>query len=122
MIPTRGLRHIQFLVRDADRAFAFYERLFGIEERFRDGPAIFASVPGGGDMITFAGWSAWEAGTHQGLRHFGFAIDPNIDIAAAVAEIKAAGGTQIRTGEHAKGEPYIYFTDLDGYEVELFVP
>jgi catechol 2,3-dioxygenase-like lactoylglutathione lyase family enzyme len=122
MIPTGGLRHIQFLVRDAERSFAFYHRLFGLEEQFRDGPAIFASVPGGGDMITFAGWPAWEPGTHHGLRHFGFAIDPDLDIAAAAAEIEAAGGTNIRTGEHGEGEPYVYFNDLDGYEVELFTP
>jgi catechol 2,3-dioxygenase-like lactoylglutathione lyase family enzyme len=119
MIRTRGLRHIQILVRDADRALAFYQRLFGIEEQFRDGPAIFASTPDGGDMITFAGWPAWQPAPHQGLRHFGLSIDPDLDIAAAVAEIEAAGGTDIRTGAHGEGEPYIYFHDLDGYEVEL---
>jgi len=119
MIRTEGLRHIQILVRDADRAFAFYHRLFGIEEQFRAGPAIFASVPGGGDMITFAGWPEYKPGTHQGLRHFGFSIDPGVDIAAAVAEIEAAGGTDIRTGTHGEGQPFIYFIDLDGYEVEL---
>jgi catechol 2,3-dioxygenase-like lactoylglutathione lyase family enzyme len=122
VIPTRGLRHIQFLVRDADRAFAFYQLLFGLEEQFRDAGAIFASVPGGGDMVTFAGSPEWRPGEHRGLRHFGFAIDPDIDIESAAAEIEAAGGTAIRTGEHGEGQPYIYFKDLDGYEVELFTP
>ncbi|MEX0749280.1 MAG: VOC family protein [Dehalococcoidia bacterium] len=122
MIRTRGLRHIQFLVRDAERSFAFYQRLFGIEEQFRDGSAVFASVPGGGDMITFAGSSDWRPGAHAGLRHFGFAIDPGTDVAAARAEIEAAGGTAIRSGEHEDAKPYIYFTDLDGYEVELYTP
>jgi catechol 2,3-dioxygenase-like lactoylglutathione lyase family enzyme len=122
MIPTRGLRHIQLLVRDAERSFAFYHRLFGIEEQFRDGPAIFASVPGGGDMITLAGWPAWEPGAHQGLRHFGFALDLGADIPAAVALIDQSGGTAIRTGEHEEGKPFVYFIDLDGYEVELYTP
>jgi catechol 2,3-dioxygenase-like lactoylglutathione lyase family enzyme len=120
MIQTKGLKHIQFVVRDADRALDFYRRLFGMEELFRDGSAIFARVPGAGDMVTFAGSAAWQPGSHRGLRHFGFFIEPDTNIPAAVAEIKAAGGTDIRSGEHGPGEPYIYFTDLDGYEVELY--
>jgi catechol 2,3-dioxygenase-like lactoylglutathione lyase family enzyme len=120
MIATKGLRHIQFVVRDKERALAFYARLFGVEEQFRDGGAIFASVPGGGDMLTFAEQREWQPGEHKGLRHFGFAVDRDLDVAAARAEIEAAGGTRIRSGEHGEGEPYIYFFDLDGYEVELY--
>jgi catechol 2,3-dioxygenase-like lactoylglutathione lyase family enzyme len=120
MIRTHGLRHIQFVVRDAERSLAFYRHLFGVEELFREGTTIFAGVPGGGDMITLAESPDWRAGAHSGLRHFGFTIDPDVDIVAACAEIEAAGGTGVRSGEHEPAKPYIYFKDLDGYDVELF--
>jgi len=37
MIRTRGLTHIHLVVRDLDRSLRFYKRVFGLEERFREG-------------------------------------------------------------------------------------
>jgi catechol 2,3-dioxygenase-like lactoylglutathione lyase family enzyme len=37
MIRTRGLTHIHLMVRDLDRSLTFYQRVFGLEERFREG-------------------------------------------------------------------------------------
>lgn len=119
MIPTRGLRHIQIDVRDPERSLAFYGQLLGMKELFRDAGALFAQVPGGADMITFARSPDRRNGDHGGLRHFGFAVARDFDTEAAVREIEDAGGTVLRTGEHGPGQPYIYFEDLDGYEVEL---
>jgi catechol 2,3-dioxygenase-like lactoylglutathione lyase family enzyme len=36
MIRTQGLTHIHLMVRDLDRALTFYQRVFGLEERFRE--------------------------------------------------------------------------------------
>lgn len=119
MIRSHGLRHIQIEVRDSERALSFYQRLLGMEEQFRHESGIFASVPGGGDMITFAQSPEFRPGEQRGLRHFGFAVDPDFDVDAAVREIEAAGGKVVRTGSRGPQEPYIYFEDLDGYEVEL---
>jgi len=33
--------------------------------------------------------------------------------------IKSAGGTIIDKGEFVPGEPYVFFKDPDGYEVEI---
>ena len=37
MIQTQGLTHIHLVVRDLDRSLAFYTRVFGLEEQFREG-------------------------------------------------------------------------------------
>ncbi len=122
MIKTGGLRHIQFVVRDGERSLAFWRQLLGVEEQFREANLIFVSVPGGDDLITLHESADGPAGAAGGVVHFGFALEPGIDIDAAVGEIEEAGGRILRTGSHGDGKPYIYFTDLDGYEIELYTP
>jgi hypothetical protein len=34
--------------------------------------------------------------------------------------VERAGGTILRRGEFCPGEPYVFFHDLDGYEVEIW--
>jgi catechol 2,3-dioxygenase-like lactoylglutathione lyase family enzyme len=121
MIKTRGLRHIQFAVRDGERALAFWRDLLGAEEQFREGSLIFISIPGGDDLITLHE-SADLAGKPGGVVHFGFVLEPGVDVAGAVAQIEAAGGRVLRTGVHDADKPFIYFMDPDGYEIELFTP
>ena len=42
------------------------------------------------------------------------------DIDLAVQAVERAGGTILRQGEFCPGEPYVFFHDLDGYEVEIW--
>ena len=49
----------------------------------------------------------------------GFRLVDPADIGAAAAAVRAAGGTILREGEFCPGEPYVFFTDPDGYEVEI---
>jgi catechol 2,3-dioxygenase-like lactoylglutathione lyase family enzyme len=37
MIRTKGLTHVQLTVRDLERSLRFYQRVFGLQERFREG-------------------------------------------------------------------------------------
>ncbi len=47
MIKTQGLTHIHLVVRDLERSLRFYQDVFGMEERFRDGPRmVFLNTPG----------------------------------------------------------------------------
>src|SRR5688500_11020935 len=47
MIRTRGLTHIHLVVRDLERSLRFYQSVFGMEERFRDGSEmVFLNTPG----------------------------------------------------------------------------
>ncbi len=53
MIRTQGLTHIHLVVRDLERSLRFYQGVFGMEERFRDGPKmVFLNTPGSPDLIT----------------------------------------------------------------------
>ena len=60
------------------------------------------------------------AGPGGGIVHFGFRLRNAADIAVAVAAIELAGGVVASHGEFCPGEPYMFFRDPDGYEVEIW--
>lgn len=122
MIKTQGLTHIHLIVRDLERSLAFYQNVFGLEERFRDGPnMVFLNTPGSRDLITLNEnpSEAHQAGVTGGLAHFGFRLDNPADIDAAIQEVQNAGGKLVNRGEHQPGVPYAYVEDPDGYIIEL---
>ena len=122
MIRTRGLTHIHLVVRDLERSLRFYQSVFGMEERFRDGPKmVFLNTPGSQDLITLNEdpAEAQLAGVNGGVAHFGFRLANSTDLETAIAEIEAAGGKLIRRGEHAPGVPFAYVEDPDGYVIEV---
>jgi len=119
MIKTHGLTHISLAVRDPDRSLAFYGKVFGVKEYYRDSESIQVLGPGSHDVIAFDK-DVTNAGKLGGVAHFGFRlVDPG-DIDAAVAEVNQAGGKLIRRGEFAPGLPFAYVHDPDGYEIEIW--
>jgi len=42
------------------------------------------------------------------------------DIDAAIREVERAGGKLLRRGEFGPGEPFAFFADPDGYEIEVW--
>jgi catechol 2,3-dioxygenase-like lactoylglutathione lyase family enzyme len=124
MIETRGLTHIHLMVRDLDRSLAFYRRVFGLDERFREGRhMVFLNTPGSQDLITLNAdpSEADVAGTNGGVNHFGFRLSKGSDMDIAAREVEAAGGTIVKRGEHAPGAPFLYIRDPDGYLIELLL-
>ena len=122
MIQTQGLTHIHLVVRDLERSLRFYQRVFGMEERFRDGPKmVFLNTPGSQDLITLNEDPAEAelAGVNGGVAHFGFRLAKSAALDTAIAEVEAAGGKLIQRGEHAPGVPFAYVEDPDGYAIEL---
>lgn len=122
MIGTLGLSHIHLMVRDLSRSLAFYQRVFGLEERFREGHhMVFLNTPGRQDLVTLNEDpdEANLAGANGGINHFGFRLASASDLDAAVTEVEAAGGTLVKRGEHGPGVPYAYVRDPDGYLIEL---
>ena len=119
MISTRGLTHVALSVRDAERAFRFYERVFGAVATYRERGFIQAQTPGAWDVLVFEERSKRVAGS-GGIVHFGFRLTSPDDIEAAAAEVRAAGGTILEQGEFVPGEPYLFCRDPDGYEVEIW--
>ena len=61
-----------------------------------------------------------QAGRRGGVVHFGFRLQRPSDITRALKAIRAAGGAIRRHGEFVPGEPYVFFTDPDGYQVEIW--
>ena len=103
MIRTHGLTHINLLVADLDRAQAFYEAVFGLEEQFRDGPdMVFLSTPGAQDLITLQRSDDAARGPGN-IDHFGFRLADKRDLDVAVEAVVAAGGRLVERGQHAPG-------------------
>ncbi len=122
MIRTQGLTHIHLVVRDLDRSLAFYKRVFGLEERFREGDGmVFLNTPASQDLITLNQDpnEVRMAGVNGGVNHFGFRLTKGSDLGAAIEEVEAAGGVLVKRGEHAPGIPFVYVKDPDGYLIEL---
>ena len=118
MTVTLGLNHINLNVADVARAERFYREAFGLVLRFGEGDMLFLGTPGGHDIITLVKAEAGAPIGDGGVSHFGFRAAPD-EFDAMVAQIEHAGAKLLRRGAHGPGEPFAYFTDPDGYTIEL---
>jgi len=119
MIRTRGLTHLALKVRDVERAFAFYQHVFGAVAVYRERGFIQAQTPGAWDVLVFEE-SPEAAGGSGGIAHFGFRLVSPMDIEEAAIAVRAAGGQILTRGEFVPGEPYLFCRDPDGYELEIW--
>jgi catechol 2,3-dioxygenase-like lactoylglutathione lyase family enzyme len=90
-----------------------------VREYFRSADQIQVQGPGPFDVLAFERQPA-DAGVPGGIGHFGFRLKQPGDISLAIAEVQRAGGTILREGEFAPGVPYVYVSDPDGYEIEIW--
>ena len=91
MVRTFGLTHIALAVQDADRAFRFYQDVFGMVAVYRVNGFIQAQTPGCRDVLVLEATRDGAAGS-GGIAHFGFRlVDPG-DIDQAVRAVERAGG------------------------------
>jgi lactoylglutathione lyase len=119
MVRTHGLTHLNLVVADLERALAFYTRVFGVKEYYRDDDSIQVQGPGPHDVIAFEKGGRKARGV-GGISHFGFRLVDPRDIDAAIEEVKQAGGKLLRRGEFGPGLPFAYVHDPDGYEIEIW--
>lgn len=119
MVHTRGLTHVALSVRDAERAFNFYERVFGAVAVYRERGFIQAQTPGTWDVLVFEEKPTSVRGS-GGIAHIGFRLVNPQDIEAAAVAVEAAGGRIVSRGEFVPGEPYLFCRDLDGYDLEIW--
>lgn len=118
-VRTLGLTHVALAVRDPLRSLAFYQAVFGVIPVFQDANFVQAQTPGSRDVLVFER-NEELAGRAGGVAHFGFRLQQPTDIAAALDAVRGAGGTVTEHGEFIPGEPYVFFTDPDGYTVEIW--
>jgi catechol 2,3-dioxygenase-like lactoylglutathione lyase family enzyme len=120
MVKTFGLTHIALAVKSADRAARFYNEVFGAVEVYRGDGFIQVQTPGTRDVLVFEERDPRRVGKSGGIAHFGFRLQNPKDIDAATDAVRRAGGTVKEQGEFCPGEPYIFATDPDGYEIEIW--
>ncbi len=119
MIKTLGLTHLALTVSDLERSFQFYHDVFGMLAVYREPHFIQAQTPGARDVLVLEVGED-RVGESGGIKHFGFRLADARDIDKAAATIERAGGKIRHRGEFCPGEPYVFFSDPDGYEVEVW--
>ena len=118
-IKTHGLTHVALAVRDPQRSMRFYQEVLGVVPVYDSEDVVQAQTPGSRDVLVFER-KAGKAGKSGGVLHFGFRLQRPEDIQRAEDVVRTAGGTIKERGEFVPGEPYVFFTDPDGYEVEIW--
>jgi catechol 2,3-dioxygenase-like lactoylglutathione lyase family enzyme len=118
-VATYGLTHVALTVPDVERAYEFYEAVFGMVAVYRKDDLIQAQTPGSRDVLVFQQGHR-GVGTSGGIAHFGFRLVDPAAIDAAARRVVAAGGTIEEQGDFAPGEPFLYARDRDGYLLEIW--
>ena len=116
---TYGLTHIAVAVKDLKRTSLFYQKVFDMEVMYKEENFLQLTTPGSHDIIVFEKKKA-SYGKTGGIIHFGFRLKKADDIDEMAERIQSAGGKITSKGEFCPGEPYIFFKDPDGYEVEVW--
>jgi catechol 2,3-dioxygenase-like lactoylglutathione lyase family enzyme len=119
MVKTFGLTHLALTVSDVNRSFQFYHDVFGMLAVYREPHLLQVQTPGARDVLVLEEGST-DVGKSGGVKHFGFRLTDARDIDKAASAVERAGGTIRDRGEFVPGEPYIFFSDPDGYEVEIW--
>ena len=119
MVKTFGLTHVAVAVRDVTRASKFYRSVLGAVEVYANDRFVQLQTPGSRDAMVFE-QKPKLAGKPGGIAHFGFRLQDPKDINAAARAVKKAGGRVKEQGEFVPGEPYLFATDPDGYEIEIW--
>ena len=118
-VATYGLTHVALAVADPARSLRFYRAVLGVVAVFESDDFVQAQTPGTRDVLVFERRPE-DAGSQGGIAHFGFRLRQPEDIDRALAAIRGAGGEIRDHGEFVPGEPYVFFSDPDGYEVEIW--
>jgi predicted enzyme related to lactoylglutathione lyase len=117
---TFGLTHIALKVKDIERTVKFYQHIFNVAVTYRKQNFAQVSTPGSNDIIVFEKSKSSAIGSTGGIAHFGFRLKEAADIDSIIKKITEAGGTIKEKGEFVAGEPYVFFNDPDGYEIEVW--
>jgi catechol 2,3-dioxygenase-like lactoylglutathione lyase family enzyme len=119
MIKTLGLTHIALPVKDVKRSSLFYQKIFGVKEMYRSPDFIQVQTPGCKDIVVFETQKKKSSKIKPGF-HFGFRLLEPSGVKSIIKTVEKAGGKIKTSGEFVPGEPYVFFYDPDGYEIEVW--
>lgn len=117
---TFGLTHIALAVRDVSRTLQFYNRLFGTELMYRGSNWAQVSTPGTKDILVFEEKPRLAGKNGGGILHFGFRLRHPAGIEDIRKQLKELNAPIVKEGVFESGEPFVFFRDPDGYEVEVW--
>jgi catechol 2,3-dioxygenase-like lactoylglutathione lyase family enzyme len=118
LVRTYGLSHIALAVTDVARSSAFYQAVFGMKPVYEDPGVVQLQTPGTRDVLVLERGPA--AGKTGAVSHFGFRLRRPSDIDQAIESVRGAGGAVRDHGTFIPGEPYLFATDPDGNEFEIW--
>lgn len=117
---TYGLTHIAVKVRDLQATKKFYCQVFDMEVMYDEESFVQLTTPGCNDVLVFEKADKSAIGNAGGIIHYGFRLIDAGHIDVVAERIVKAGGVIKDKGEFVPGSPYIFFSDPDGYEVEVW--
>ena len=120
MIRTYGLTHIALAVKDLKRTLQFYKEVFGAVPMYEEETWAQVQTPGTHDVIVFEEKPSIAGKANGGVQHFGFRLVDPVDISKIKDTLNKIEAEVIDSGEFVPGEPYIFFLDPDGYEIEVW--
>ncbi|MEO6168581.1 MAG: VOC family protein [Chitinophagales bacterium] len=117
---TYGLTHLALAVKDVQLSVEFYHKVFGAVTMYKGEGWAQIQTPGTNDILVLEENEKLAGKVGCGIIHFGFRLVKPGDIGKVLEAIKGAGGIIKETGEFIPGEPYVFFYDPDGYEIEVW--
>jgi catechol 2,3-dioxygenase-like lactoylglutathione lyase family enzyme len=119
-VLTYGLTHLALKVADIERSIQFYQHVFNVKLMYHTPKFAQVCTPGSNDIIVFEKSKSKRIGSSGGIAHFGFRLRQPEDITMMSLRVIEAGGRIKEQGEFLPGEPYLFFFDPDGYEIEVW--
>lgn len=118
-------------VGDVVRSVAFYEKAFGVTQRFIDETNQYAEIETGETALAFASNDLAKSNFPEGFQENSLAASPaGIEIGFVIEDVPAAFLRAVEAGAIALAQPKVkpwgqtvaYVRDLDGILVELCSP
>src|SRR4051812_21393945 len=117
---TFGLTHLALAVRDVSRSVDFYHQLFGTQVMYQESDWAQITTPGSNDILVFELKPRLAGKSGGGVLHFGFRLKEPREIQKIRQTLDQMKVPIVKEGEFVPGEPFIFFKDPDGYEVEVW--
>ena len=110
----KRVQSVYYTVKDMDRAAAFYDKVFGMKLKFRDGNK-WTQLDGGNVSVALS--SKEESASAEGGAVVAFEVE---DIGAFEARLKDAGAEIIQRRDMGSHGKVLAFRDSEGNIVQVF--